>query len=89
MLLLYNCGIATTCTSSTSYYNDSMTIFIMKTNKATQKKLLYETMSEQMVLRSSCVAIQQRCSNNQKFKTFFIIHKLAQELNEKRDFFLK
>jgi hypothetical protein len=60
----------------------------METNKATQIKLLYETMHEQMVLRrgNSWVAIQQRCSNNQKFKTFSIIHKLAQELNKKKEF---
>jgi hypothetical protein len=40
-----------------------MIIFIMETNKATQKLLLYETMSEQMVLQrgNSWAAIQQRC----------------------------
>ncbi len=60
-----------------------MTIFIMETNKATQKKLLYETMSKQMVLRKG-----NKYSNNQKLKTLSIIHKLAQELNKKRVFFL-
>jgi hypothetical protein len=62
----------------------------METNKAPQIKILYETMHEQMVLRrgNSWVAIQQRCSNNQTFKTFSIIHKLAQELNKKKEFFL-
>ncbi len=68
-----------------------MTIFIMETNKATQTKLLCETMSEQMVLwrGNSWVAIPQRCSNNQKLKTLSIIHKLAQELNKKKEFFFK
>jgi hypothetical protein len=40
-----------------------------------------------MVFTVQFTKFQQRCSNNQKFKTFSIIHKLAQELNKKREFF--
>jgi hypothetical protein len=48
-------------------------------------------MSEQMVLQrgNSWAAIQQRCWNNQKLKTFSIIHKLAQELNKKERIIFK
>jgi hypothetical protein len=68
-----------------------MIVFIMETNKATPKKLFYEIVSGQMVLQrgNSWVAIQQRCSNNQKLKKISIIHKLAQELNKKRIYFFK